>query len=82
MVEIDFQNGAGKPLDATQKTPFTPRFKLYFTSASASWMNLVERFFAEITKTCIRRGSYSSVDNLEAAIYDDLAHQNERPKPF
>ena len=59
-----------------------PRFKLHFTPTSASWLNLVERFFAEITTRRIRRGSYSSVDDLEAAIYDYLAHHNEKPKPF
>ena len=74
---------------ATHKTPEVkawlekhPRFKLHFTPTSASWMNLVERFFAEITSRRIRRGSYSSVDDLEAAIYDYLAQHNERPKPF
>ena len=59
-----------------------PRFKLHFTPTSASWMNLIERFFAEITSRRIRRGSYSSVDDLEAAIFDDLAQYNEKPKPF
>jgi transposase len=61
---------------ATHKTPEVqawlekhPRFKLHFTPTSASWMNLVERFFAEITAKRIRRGSYSSVDELEDAIY-------------
>ncbi len=74
---------------ATHKTPEVkawldkhPRFKLHFTPTSASWLNLVERFFAEITSRRIRRGSYSSVDDLEAAIYDYLAHYHERPKPF
>ena len=74
---------------ATHKTPEVkawldkhPRFKLHFTPTSASWLNLVERFFAEITSRRIRRGSYSSVDDLEAAIYDYLAYHNERPKPF
>ena len=74
---------------ATHKTPEVkawldkhPRFKLHFTPTSASWLNLVERFFAEITSRRIRRGSYSSVDDLEAAIYDYLAQHNERPKPF
>tara|TARA_Y100001951_G_scaffold104868_1_gene118345 strand:- start:2576 stop:2944 length:369 start_codon:yes stop_codon:yes gene_type:complete len=59
-----------------------PRFKLHFTPTSASWLSLVERFFAEITSRRIRRGSYSSVDDLEAAIYDYLAHHNEKPRPF
>ncbi|MFU8776823.1 MAG: IS630 family transposase [Roseovarius sp.] len=74
---------------ATHKTPEVkawldkhPRFKLHFTPTSASWLNLVERFFAEITSRRIRRGSYSSVNDLEAAIYDYLAQHNERPKPF
>ena len=59
-----------------------PRFKLHFTPTSASWMNLVERFFAEITTKRIRRGSYSSVDDLEDAIYDYLLQHNAKPKPF
>jgi transposase len=59
-----------------------PRFKLHFTPTSASWMNLVERFFAEITNRRIRRGSYASVDELETAIYDYLLQHNARPRPF
>ena len=59
-----------------------PRFKLHFTPTSASWLNLVERFFAEITSKRIRRGSYSSVDDLEATIYDYLLLHNAKPKPF
>ena len=74
---------------ATHKTPDVkawlakhPRFKLHFTPTSASWLNLVERFFAEITSRRIRRGSYSSVDDLEATIFGYLAQHNEKPKPF
>ena len=74
---------------ATHKTPDVQawlakhrRFKLHFTPTSASWLNLVERFFAEITARRIRRGSYSSVDDLEGAIYDYLLQHNTRPKPF
>jgi transposase len=73
----------------THKTPDVrawldkhPRFKLHFTPTSASRLNLVERFFAEITSRRIRRGTYSSVDDLEAAIYDYLAQHNDKPKPF
>ena len=62
---------------ATHKTPEVtawlskhPRFHLHFTPTSASWLNMVERFFVEITSRRIRRGSYASVDDLEAAIYD------------
>ena len=45
-------------------------------------MNLVERFFAEITTKRIRRGSYASVDDLEEAIYGYLLQHNAKPKPF
>ncbi|WP_410170542.1 transposase, partial [Aurantimonas coralicida] len=74
---------------ATHKTPEVkawlekhPRFKLHFTPTSSSWLNLVERFFAEITTKRIRRGSYTSVTDLEATIYNYLAQHNSRPKPF
>jgi len=59
-----------------------PRFKLHFTPTSASWMNLVERFFAEITRKRIRRGAFTSVAELEATIHDYLLHHNADPKPF
>ena len=55
---------------------------LQFTPTSASWLNLVERFFAEITSKRIRRGSYTSVGDLETAIYDYLPQHNASPKPF
>ena len=45
-------------------------------------MNLVERFFAEITTKRIRRGSYGSVHDLDAATYDYLLQHNAKPKPF
>jgi transposase len=59
-----------------------PRFKLHFTPTSASWLNLVERFFAEITTKRIRRGAFTSVANLEEAIHDYLDRHNAEPKPF
>jgi transposase len=59
-----------------------PRFKLHFTPTSASWLNLVERFFAEITRKRIRRGTFTSVADLEAAIEDYLLRHNANPKPF
>jgi transposase len=68
---------------ATHKTPEVraslakhPRFKLHFTPTSASWLNLLERFFAEITTKRIRRGSYTSVNDREASIYDYLGQHN------
>jgi transposase len=59
-----------------------PRFHLHFTPTSASWLNLVERFFAEITMKRIRRGAFNSVAQLEGAIDDYLMRHNADPKPF
>ena len=59
-----------------------PRFQCHFTPTSASWLNLVERFFAEITRKRIRRGVFGSVAELERAIREYLDHHNARPKPF
>jgi transposase len=59
-----------------------PRFHLHFTPTSASWLNLVERLFAEITRKRIRRGVFKSVTELENAIRDYLAVHNANPKPF
>ena len=59
-----------------------PRFKRHFTPPGASWLNLVERFFAGITSKRIRRGSYTSVDELEATICDWLMQHNAKPRPF
>lgn len=74
---------------ATHKTPEVmawlsrhPRFTPHFTPTSASSMNLVERFFTEITTKRIRRDSYSSLDDLEGAIHDSLLQHNAKPKPF
>jgi transposase len=59
-----------------------PRFHLDFTPTSSSWLNLVERFFAEITRKRIRRGAFRSVIDLEVAIHSYLAEHNDHPKPF
>lgn len=59
-----------------------PEYHLHFTPTSASWLNLVERFFAEITEKRIRRGVFRSVAALEAAIREYLEHHNASPKPF
>jgi transposase len=58
------------------------RFKLHFTPTSSSWLNLVERLFAEITRQRIRRGVFRSVADLEAAIQAGIAERNSKPKPF
>jgi transposase len=59
-----------------------PRFQLHFTPTSSSWINLVERLFAEITRQKIRRGVFKSVEELEAAIEQWIAGRNDKPKPF
>jgi len=59
-----------------------PRFHLHFIPTSASWLNLVERWFAELTNKQIKRGCHRSVDELESAIERYIAHTNENPKPF
>ncbi len=58
------------------------RFHLHFIPTSASWLNMVERFFAEITRKRIRRGAFTSVADLEAAIMLYLDNHNADPKPF
>jgi transposase len=59
-----------------------PEYHLHFTPTSGSWLNLVERFFGEITEKRIRRGAFRSVAALEAAIREYLEHHNASPKPF
>jgi transposase len=59
-----------------------PRFHVHFTPTSASWINLVERWFAGLTEKQIRRGVHRSVRDLEAAIKSYLAVTNKSPKPF
>lgn len=59
-----------------------PRFQLHYTPTSSSWLNLVERWFREITDKRIRRGSFHSVAELEQAIDEYLKHNNRQPKPF
>src|SRR5438552_2036569 len=59
-----------------------PRFHVHFTPTYGSWMNLVERWFAEITNKRIRRGVFRSVKELEAAIREYIEVHNENPKPF
>ena len=58
------------------------RFKMHFTPTSSSWINLVERLFAEITRQRIRRGVFKSVGELIVAIEAWIAERNANPKPF
>jgi transposase len=59
-----------------------PRFVIHYVPTSCSWLNLIERWFAELTNKRIRRGSFFSVDDLIAAINEFLSARNENPKPF
>ena len=59
-----------------------PRFHIHFTPTSASWLNLVERWFGLLTEKQLRRGVHQSSGELEAAIYRYLDVTNEDPKPF
>lgn len=56
-----------------------PRYHLHFTPTSASWLNLVERFFAEIRERRIRRGTFHSVPELVRAITNYIRERNKNP---
>jgi transposase len=59
-----------------------PRFNMHFTPTSASWLNMVERFFRDITTERLRRGVFTSVPELIGTIEEYIAHHNTKPKPF
>lgn len=59
-----------------------PRFHLHFTPTSSSWLNMVERWFREITQKRIRRGTFTSVQQLVKSIHDYLETYNRNPKRF
>jgi transposase len=74
---------------STHKTPAIqrwllahPRFHVHFTPTSASWLNLVERWFAELTAKWLRRGTHRSVAELERSIRDWVQRWNADPRPF
>ena len=93
--KIDRETPAGLDLHlvldnyATHKTPEVKRwlarhkrFTLHFTPTSSSWINLVERLFAEITRQRIRRGTFNNVQELKTAIVHWIEHRNQNPEPF
>jgi transposase len=93
--QIDRETPAGLDLHlivdnyATHKHPAVqrwlarhPRFHIHFTPTSSSWLNLVERWFREITSKRIRRGSFTSVPKLIAAIQAYIDEHNQNPKTF
>jgi hypothetical protein len=74
---------------STHKTPEIhrwllrhPRFTLHFTPTYSSWMNLVERWFAELTNKWLRRGTHRSTRELEASINCWIETWNDEPNPF
>jgi transposase len=74
---------------STHKTPAVkrwltthPRFVLHFTPTSSSWLNLVERWFAELTTKKLRRGTHTSVRQLNTDIRDWIANWNDNPRPY
>lgn len=92
---VDHEVPAGKTIEAivdnyaTHKHPKVqawlkrrPRWTFHFTPTSASWLNAVENFFSTLTRKRIRRGSFHSIVNLQAAINRYLAEHNANPKPF
>ena len=73
----------------THKTPAIknwltrhPRFHAHFTPTSASWLNLVERFFSQISEQWIKRSAHTSVAQLEQSIREYIDRHNQDPKPF
>ena len=59
-----------------------PRFHLHFTPTSSSWLNLVERWFRELTDKALRRGVFHSVPDLVASIQEYIDAHNDDPKPY
>ena len=59
-----------------------PRFHMHFTPTSSSWLNMVERFFRDLTDKRLRRGVFRDVEELIMAIGDYIDHHNQKPKPF
>ena len=93
--QIDRQTPADKELHlicdnyATHKHPVVqlwldthPRFHMHFTPTSASWLNMVERFFRDITVERLRNGVFRSVAELTQAIEEYIEQHNKNPKPF
>ena len=93
--QIDRETPKGKTLHliadnyATHKHPAVQqwlakhtRFNMHFTPTSASWLNMVERFFRDISENRLRRGVFTSVPELVTAIDEYIAHHNIDPKPF
>src|SRR4029079_15849792 len=59
-----------------------PRYHVHFTPTSGSWLNLVERLFAEVTERCVRRGTHTAIRSLEKRMTHNLTQRTQHPKPF
>ena len=59
-----------------------PRFHMHYTPTYSSWINQVERWFAELTRKRLRRGVYTSTRQLEADIHSFIERHNENPRPY
>ena len=92
---IDYVVPAGKEVHmivdnyATHKHPKVerwlsrhPRLPMHFTPTGCSWLNMVERFFRDLTENRLRRGAFRSVEELIEAIGEYIDHHNQNPKPF
>jgi len=88
-LRLTFESGRGIPRElhaslahANRNLARHPRWTFHFTPTSASWLNAVEGFFAKLTKRRLKRGIFSSVVNLQAAINRFVIEHNAKPKPF
>jgi transposase len=74
--------GTHKHPEVTKWLAARPRYHLHFTPTSSSWLNQIERWFAEITRKRIRRGTFHSVRDLIKTIHDYIRLYNKNPRPF
>lgn len=74
--------GTHKHPEVKQWLAGRPRYHVHFTPTSSSWLNQIERWFAEITRKRIRRGTFRSVRDLIKAINEYVRHYNQNPRPF
>jgi transposase len=82
-VHVVIDNASTHKTPAIQKWVLAhPRFHVAFTPTSSSWMNLVERWFSEITEKWIRRGTHRSVKELTDSITEWIGSWNEAPRPY
>jgi transposase len=82
LIMDNYSTHKSSPVQRWLKPKKRQRFHFHFTPTSSSWLNQLERWFAEITRKQIRRGSFTSVHELETPIYQYLATWNEKPSPF